>query len=467
MTACLNCGCLFVIVGIEVSSKMERGIFMNLHGTAHIGENQHLWVGGADTVELAKKYGTPLYLYDVALIRNRARGFKRAFEEKGIAYQVAYASKAFSSIAIMQLMEQEGMSLDVVSGGELFTALKAGFPAERIHFHGNNKGVEELEFALESRIGCIVVDNFHEISLLKMLCKKRNQKVNILLRLTPGIEAHTHDYIITGQEDSKFGFDLGNGQADKALKEVLDSDHFKVLGVHCHIGSQIFETDGFTLAIEKLFGHFKSWNDQFKYFPKVVNLGGGFGIQYTNEDTPLKPEQYVLAMIEEVIKQMDHFSGYQIPEIWIEPGRSLVGDAGTTIYSIGSQKEIEGVRHYVSVDGGMTDNIRPALYQAKYEAYVANRMKEDLTIIVSIAGKCCESGDMLIWDLALPKVNDSDYLAVTCTGAYGYSMANNYNRIQRPAVVFVEDGEEQLVIKRETYEDLIRQDLPLKTKVLV
>jgi diaminopimelate decarboxylase len=440
---------------------------MNLHGTAQIGKNEHLWIGGADTVELAKKYGTPLYLYDVALIRNRARGFKKAFEEKGIGYQVAYASKAFSSIAIFQLMNQEGLSLDVVSGGELYTALQAGFPAERIHFHGNNKSPDELEFALKSHIGCIVVDNFHEIHLLKTLGQKLNQKVNILLRLTPGIEAHTHDYIITGQEDSKFGFDLGNGQADKALQEVLKSYQFNVLGVHCHIGSQIFETDGFTLAIEKLFSHFKSWNNDFGYFPDVVNLGGGFGIQYTDEDSPLKPEQYVMAMIEEVTKQMSKFKDKKMPEIWIEPGRSLVGDAGTTIYSIGSQKEIEGVRHYVSVDGGMTDNIRPALYQAKYNAYVANKMKDDLTNIVSIAGKCCESGDMLIWDLALPKVNDSDYLAVTCTGAYGYSMANNYNRIQRPAVVFVEDGEEQLVVKRETYEDLIRHDLPLKTKVFV
>ncbi|WNB93667.1 diaminopimelate decarboxylase [Bacillus sp. NEB1478] len=441
---------------------------MNLHGTAQVGENEHLWIGGADTVELAKKYGTPLYLYDVALIRNRARGFKKAFEEKGIGYQVAYASKAFSSIAIFQLMEQEGLSLDVVSGGELYTALKAGFPAERIHFHGNNKSPDELEFALKSNIGCIVVDNFHEIQLLKMLCKKLDHKVNILLRLTPGIEAHTHDYIITGQEDSKFGFDLGNGQADKALQEVvMNSDYLNVLGIHCHIGSQIFETEGFTLAIEKLFSHFKTWENAYDYFPKVVNLGGGFGIQYTSEDTPLKPEQYVMSMIEEVTNQMSKFKKKKMPEIWIEPGRSLVGDAGTTIYSIGSQKEIEGVRHYVSVDGGMTDNIRPALYQAKYDAYAANKMNEKLTNIVSIAGKCCESGDMLIWDLALPKVNDSDYLAVTCTGAYGYSMANNYNRIQRPAVVFVEDGEEQLVVKRETYEDLIRQDLPLKTKVFV
>jgi diaminopimelate decarboxylase len=438
---------------------------VNLHGTAQIGDNHHLWIGGADTVELAKKYGTPLYLYDVSLIKNRARGFKKAFEEKGTGYQVAYASKAFSSIAIIQLMDQEGLSLDVVSGGELYTALQAGFPAERIHFHGNNKSTEELEFALNAGVGCIVVDNLHEMSLLKTLCRTADKQINILLRLTPGIEAHTHDYIITGQEDSKFGFDLGNGQADIALEQAIGCSSFNVLGVHCHIGSQIFETEGFTLAIEKLFNHFKSWEKSFNYFPAVVNLGGGFGIQYTSEDTPLQPEEYVSSMIDEVQKQMKGYPDQKMPELWIEPGRSLVGDAGTTIYSIGSQKVIEGVRHYVSVDGGMTDNIRPALYQAKYDAFVANKMNEAPTQTVSIAGKCCESGDMLIWDLPLPKVNDSDYLAVPCTGAYGYSMANNYNRIQRPAVVFIENGEEQLVIRRESYEDLIRQDLPLKSKV--
>ncbi|MCM3719698.1 diaminopimelate decarboxylase [Fictibacillus phosphorivorans] len=440
---------------------------MNLHGTAKIGKNNHLWIGGTDTVELAKKYGTPLYLYDVELIRTRARGFKKAFEEKGVGYQVAYASKAFSSIAIIQLMDQEGLSLDVVSGGELYTALQAEFPAERIHFHGNNKCPEELEFALTAGVGCIVVDNFYEINLLKTLCRKLNKTVKVLLRLTPGIEAHTHDYIITGQEDSKFGFDLGSGQADKALDEVLGSEYFEVLGIHCHIGSQIFETEGFTLAIDKLFSHFKIWEERFNYFPSVVNLGGGFGIQYTSEDTPLEPEQYVLAMIDEVQRKMADFDGKSMPELWIEPGRSLVGDAGTTIYSIGSQKEIEGVRHYVSVDGGMTDNIRPALYQAKYDAYVANNMNEKPSQTVSIAGKCCESGDMLIWDLELPEVTDQDYLAVSCTGAYGYSMANNYNRIQRPAVVFAENGEDQLVVKRETYADLIRQDMPLKSKVFV
>jgi diaminopimelate decarboxylase len=457
----------FIIVGIEFSIIMERGLIVNLHGTAKIGKNNHLWIGGADTVELAKKYGTPLYLYDVELIRNRARGFKKAFKEKGVGYQVAYASKAFSSIAIIQLMDQEGLSLDVVSGGELYTALQADFPAERIHFHGNNKSAEELEFALTAGVGCIVVDNFYEIKLLKTLCRKLNKKVKILLRLTPGIEAHTHDYIITGQEDSKFGFDLGSGQADKALQEVLKSEFFDVLGIHCHIGSQIFETEGFTLAIDKLFSHFKIWEESFQYFPRVVNLGGGFGIQYTSDDTPLEPEQYVMAMIDEVNRKMAQFNGKSMPELWIEPGRSLVGDAGTTIYSIGSQKEIEGVRHYVSVDGGMTDNIRPALYQAKYDAYTANKMNDKPAQTVSIAGKCCESGDMLIWDLQLPEVTDQDYLAVSCTGAYGYSMANNYNRIQRPAVVFVENGEEQLVVKRETYEDLVRQDVPLKSKVFV
>ncbi|MGX1900861.1 diaminopimelate decarboxylase [Thermolongibacillus altinsuensis] len=434
------------------------------HGTSRVNERGHLEIGGVDTIELAKTYGTPLYVYDVALIRKRARAFKQTFEKHGLRAQVAYASKAFSAIAIVQLMAEEGLSLDVVSGGELYTALKAGFPVERIHFHGNNKNREELEMALRAGIGCIVVDNFYELSLLEQLSREFERKTPILLRVTPGIEAHTHDYILTGQEDSKFGFDLHNGQADEALKQALASPHLQVLGIHCHIGSQIFETTGFVLAAKKLFEKLAAWRDQYRFVAEVVNLGGGFGIRYTSEDDPLAPEQYVEEIIQEVKRDVEMFS-LPMPEIWIEPGRSLVGDAGTTIYSIGSRKEVPNIRQYVAVDGGMSDNIRPALYEAKYEAVLANRVLDEKEEVVSIAGKCCESGDMLIWDLPLPKAEAGDYLAVFCTGAYGYAMANNYNRLPRPAVVFVENGEAQLVIRRETYEDLVRLDVPLKTKV--
>ncbi|AHZ16444.1 diaminopimelate decarboxylase [Bacillus velezensis] len=437
---------------------------MFLHGTSRQNKLGHLEIGGVDALYLAEHYGTPLYVYDVALIRERAKSFKQAFIDADLKAQVAYASKAFSSVAMIQLAEQEGLSLDVVSGGELFTAVAAGFPADRIHFHGNNKSEEELKMALDHQIGCIVVDNFHEISLLAELCRKSGRTMDVLLRITPGVEAHTHDYITTGQEDSKFGFDLHNGQIEKAIEQVLQSDHIRLLGVHCHIGSQIFDTAGFVLAAEKIFTKLNEWRESFGFVSEVLNLGGGFGIRYTEEDEPLHPAVYVEKIIE-AVKENAALHAFDIPEIWIEPGRSLVGDAGTTLYTIGSQKEVPGTRKYAAVDGGMSDNIRPALYQAKYEAVSANRIGEHHDKTVSIAGKCCESGDMLIWDIDLPEVKEGDLLAVFCTGAYGYSMANNYNRIPRPAVVFVEDGEAHLVIRRETYEDIVKLDLPFKTGV--
>ncbi|MRX74285.1 diaminopimelate decarboxylase [Bacillus lacus] len=438
---------------------------MHFHGTSRINEKGHLEIGGVDTVSLTETYGTPLYVYDVALIRERARGFKQAFERANVKAQVAYASKAFSSIAMFQLVEEEGLSLDVVSGGELFTAIAAGFPASRIHFHGNNKSREELKMALDAGVGCIVVDNFYEISLLSELTQNSSSSVPVLLRVTPGVEAHTHDYITTGQEDSKFGFGLLNGQIEKAISMVQSQSAIELLGFHCHIGSQIFDTAGFILAAEKIFEKLREWKEELQYVPSVVNLGGGFGIRYTEEDEPLAPQAYVEKIVEAVKNQVS-LLGMEMPEIWIEPGRSLVGDAGTTLYSAGSQKDVPDIRRYISVDGGMSDNIRPALYQAKYEAVLANRMREAHTEIVSIAGKCCESGDMLIWDVPLPQVEAGDIVAMFCTGAYGYSMANNYNRIPRPPVVFVENGESQLVIKRETYQDLIGLDLPISSKIL-
>lgn len=399
-----------------------------LHGTSRQNQHGHLEIGGVDALYLAEKYGTPLYVYDVALIRERAKSFKQAFISAGLKAQVAYASKAFSSVAMIQLAEEEGLSLDVVSGGELYTAVAAGFPAERIHFHGNNKSREELRMALEHRIGCIVVDNFYEIALLEDLCKETGHSIDVLLRITPGVEAHTHDYITTGQEDSKFGFDLHNGQTERAIEQVLQSEHIQLLGVHCHIGSQIFDTAGFVLAAEKIFKKLDEWRDSYSFVSKVLNLGGGFGIRYTEDDEPLHATEYVEKIIEAVKENASRY-GFDIPEICC------------------------------------SDNIRPALYQAKYEAAAANRIGEAHDKTVSIAGKCCESGDMLIWDIDLPEVKEGDLLAVFCTGAYGYSMANNYNRIPRPAVVFVENGEAHLVVKRETYEDIVKLDLPFKTGV--
>lgn len=436
---------------------------MHLYGTQQINENGHLTIGGVDSVELAQKYGTPLFVYDLQLIRDRARGFIETFKKLGVKAEVAYASKAFSCVAIYQIAKEENLSLDVVSGGELFTAIQAGFPTERIHFHGNNKSYSELEFAFDSKIGCIVVDNFYEIELLKEISEAKKQNMRILLRVTPGVEAHTHDFITTGQADSKFGFDLNNGQADRAFLEVKDHEYLELLGLHCHIGSQIFETDGFGLAAEKLMKKQGEWKEQYQFESTVLNLGGGFGIRYTEEDTPLEPHVYVEGMIKTVQEYAAKLK-LTMPEIWIEPGRSLVGDAGTSLYTVGSQKTVPNIRDYIAVDGGMSDNIRPALYDAKYEAVVANKANEERLSTYTVAGKLCESGDKLIVDAPLQQVESGDILAVFCTGAYGYSMASNYNRIPRPAVVFVESGQHQLAINRESYENIIQNDLPLSLK---
>lgn len=435
---------------------------MHLYGTQAIKDNE-LTIGGVSTTELANTYGTPLFVYDTALIRERAQGFVETFKELGVQAQVAYASKAFACVAMYQLAVQENLSVDVVSGGELYTALKAGVPAERIHFHGNNKSVEEIEMAFDAKIGCIVVDNFYEIELINTIAQQKNANMNVLLRVTPGVEAHTHEFITTGQADSKFGFDLNNGQADDAFKAAQEKSGITLLGLHCHIGSQIFETEGFSLAAGKLMAKLGAWRDETGFTPQVLNLGGGFGIRYTAEDTPLAPQQYVADMIQ-VVKEEAQKLNLDVPEIWIEPGRSLVGDAGTSLYTIGSQKTVPGVREYIAVDGGMSDNIRPALYDAKYEAVIANKANEAADYTYTVAGKLCESGDKLMTDAKLQKAEEGDILAMFCTGAYGYSMASNYNRVARPAVVFVENGQHQLVIRRESYEDLIQNDLPFTLK---
>ena len=433
---------------------------MHFFGTQSINEQGHLTIGGVDTIELAKQYGTPLFVYDTALIRKRARGFIDTFEKLGVTAQVAYASKAFACVAVYQLVAEEKLSLDVVSGGELYTAIKAGFPTELIHFHGNNKSYAELEMAFDTKIGCIVVDNFYEIGLLKEISEAKQQKMNILLRVTPGVEAHTHDFITTGQADSKFGFDLNNGQADQAFAQVVGHEYLNLLGLHCHIGSQIFETEGFSLAAGRVMAKMGAWKKEHNFEATVLNLGGGFGIRYTEEDAPLEPHVYVENMIA-AVKEEAAKADLNVPEIWIEPGRSLVGDAGTSLYTIGSQKTVPNVREYIAVDGGMSDNIRPALYDAKYDAVIANKANVEKTFTYTVAGKLCESGDKLIVDAPLQQAEAGDVLAMFCTGAYGYAMASNYNRVPRPAIVFVENGEHQLAIKRESYEDIIVNDLPL------
>lgn len=428
------------------------------HHPFEVNAEGHLMIGGVDSLTLAEKYGTPLYVYDVGIIRKNARSFVQTFKDLDVQAKVAYASKAFSSIAMVQVAKQEGLCLDVVSEGELYTALQAGFPTERIHLHGNNKSREELKMAVDENIGCIVIDNLYEIQLLEEILREENKTIDVLIRVTPGIESNTHQYIMTGNEDSKFGFNLINGQADEAFQLLHNHGHIQLKGLHCHIGSQIFETEGFMVAINLLFDQLEKWLDQVDFVPEVLNLGGGYGIRYTEEDEPLAYHIYAEKIVAAVRENSERLN-ISLPEIWIEPGRSIVGNAGVSLYTIGSSKEIPNIRNYVSVDGGMADNIRPALYEAQYEAVLANKATEEPTTTVSIAGKACESGDMLIWDLPLPEAQPGDVLAVFATGAYGFSMASNYNRLAKPAVVFVEDGMDRLVVRRESVEDIVKNDL--------
>lgn len=419
----------------------------------------HLTIGGCDAVDLAHRFGTPLVVYDVQQIRNQIRAFKQVFEENSVDYAVSYASKAFSAIAMYQVVAAEGAHVDVVSGGELYTAIKAGFPMANVSFHGNNKSREELEMAIDHHVGTIMIDNFNEIELLADVLEEHDAHVDVMLRITPGISAHTNKYIQTGQVDSKFGFDLQSGQADEALAKVLKNPRMQMKGLHAHIGSQIFELAGFEGVAKKLVEVAAHWQEKFNYQAAVINVGGGFGIRYVKDDTPLAPEEFVVAIIKAIKTEIKE-TNLAMPAIGIEPGRSIAGPAGYNLYTVGSRKDVPGLKPYVTVDGGMGDNIRPALYEAQYETVLANNPRAELVEHVRVAGKYCESGDILSQNQALPATKPGDVLAMLDTGAYGYSMASNYNRNPRPAVVFAEKGTAQVVIKRETYDDLIHLDEP-------
>ncbi|KAA8381233.1 diaminopimelate decarboxylase [Leuconostoc carnosum] len=416
-------------------------------------ELEHLTIDGADAVSLAETYGTPLYVYDVSKIRQTMRAFKTLFEKENVPYVVSYASKAFATKAIYQVAQQEGVHADIVSGGELVTAIKAGFDTKHLSFNGNNKSFDELTLAVEKGVGTIIVDNFLELKLLSTIAQEHQIKQDILLRISPGISAHTHEFISTGQQDSKFGFDLLTGQAEEAFQIAKNDDNLNLRGLHAHIGSQIFDVTGFEKNAALLADTAQSWGWQ----PAVINVGGGFGIRYTADDKPLPESEYVAAIIR-TLKGKAASYDWKMPEIWIEPGRSIVGPAGQTLYTIGSRKDIPDIRHYLAVDGGMGDNIRPALYQAQYEAVLANQPNAQTKEVVRVAGKYCESGDVLVWQQALPETQPGDILSVLATGAYGYAMASNYNRNPRPAVVFVENGKHQLVVARETYEHIMSLD---------
>ncbi len=430
---------------------------MKLFGTMKIQDNQ-LTIGGVSAENLVKEYGSPLYVFDEALIREYCSDYRNYFKCEENNNRVAFAGKAFLTIQMCKLLKEENMCLDVVSGGELYTASRAGFPLERVMFHGNNKTLDEIELGVKLGVGNFVVDNCYEMEALNDIAKEYNKIQNIYLRITPGIESHTHDYIKTGQIDSKFGFAPVETVIEDAIKKAISLENINLAGIHCHIGSQIFDLEPYEDAVEIMLELIRNTKENLGYLIKEVDFGGGFGIYYTSQDEPRTTEEYCSTIINK-FDEVCVRTGQEKPILTIEPGRSIVANAGTTLYTIGSVKEIPNVRKYVSVDGGMTDNIRPALYNAEYECALANRIEGTVEETITIAGKCCESGDILLENVKLPEVKSGDILAIATTGAYGYSMSSNYNRIPKPAVVMVKDNEARLICRRESYEDLLKNDL--------
>ena len=421
--------------------------------------NGHLTIGGADTVELANTYGTPLYVMDEATIRENCRQYKRSMEQHyGDRGLVCYASKAFSCKEIYRIMASEGMGIDVVSHGELYTAMSVGFPADRIVYHGNNKTQTEIEAALDYGVRFLVVDNPTELALLNRIAGEKGMQPNILFRIKPGIDAHTHSFVQTGQIDSKFGFALENGEAMEAVKQAVSMQHVKLVGLHCHIGSQIFDISPFELAAKVMIEFMARVREETDCELSYLNLGGGFGIQYTEDDDPVPYEGY-LGPVSKQVEASCKAHAFPVPFIMIEPGRSIVGSAGITLYTVGGVKTIAGVRTYLSIDGGMTDNPRYALYQSEYEAVVADRAAAPRDFEVTIAGRCCESGDLIGEHMHIQQAQPGDRIAVLATGAYNYSMASHYNRVPNPPVVMVKDGKARLIVRGETVEDVARNDL--------
>jgi diaminopimelate decarboxylase len=413
---------------------------------SRVNERGHLEVGGCDVVELTDRFGSPAYIYAEDDMRSRAREYVRAFEQRTDAFEVIYASKAFPATAAYRVMREEGLSVDVASGGELHVALAAGFDPARIHLHGNNKTEAELRYAIEAGVGHLILDSFDEIELVERLLDRPQRA---LIRVTPGIKPSTHDYVQTGQLDSKFGFGLADGLAERAVERVRKAGHLDLVGLHAHIGSQIFELEPYVKAIEVI----ADFCDSVDLEPELLNVGGGLGIAYLDSEEPPPIEDYVDVKVRGVQRVFD-----RVPRILVEPGRSLVGNAGITAYRVGTVKEIPGVRTYVAVDGGMSDNLRPMLYGARYEAVIANRAGEVPDTLATIAGMHCESGDVLVRDTELAAPRVGDVLVTPATGAYGYAMANNYNGVPRPPVIFCRDGEAKVVVRRETWDDLISRD---------
>lgn len=420
--------------------------------------NNTLYINENSTLDLASKFDTPLYVIDGDFVKRKCQEIKDNFKHKQIETEILYASKAFSSKAMCKLINEQGLSLDVVSGGELYTAIKSGFPMSKVYFHGNNKSITELTMAIDNDVHRIIVDSLDELKLLNHLCASRGKEIEILLRVNPGVEAHTHEYVQTAKDDSKFGISFESEDLKEVIFFCRNSEFVTLKGIHCHIGSQIHESSSFVKAAVIMIDFIEMLECKYKLNLSELNIGGGFGVYYSEEDVPLE-NFYFLKNLINTCYELITANKLSISKIMIEPGRALIANAGITLYHVGfSKKTLSGI-NYLFVNGGMADNPRPALYHAKYEACIANKMSDEHTMLYTIAGKCCESGDILIKNINLPLANTNDLIAVSSTGAYNYSMASNYNRLPKPAVVLIENGIADVIIRRETYDDLIRFDI--------
>ena len=426
--------------------------------TAEVTPDGHLAVGGCDAVELAREFGTPLYVFDETELRETAREYRAAFASRYGTSSVAYAAKAYLGRWLASLVAEEGLALDVVSGGELAVARAGGFPMERVYFHGNNKSARELREAVEAGVGRVVIDNFHELSLLDGIAGEAGRRQPVLLRISPNVDPHTHEKTTTGTLDTKFGVPIEGGQAEEAVVQTLARPNLELRGLHCHLGSPIYELEPYREANERMVSFAAAMRERHGMELVEYNVGGGFAVQHLRGQAAPSPDTYAQAIIDSLRSALSR-AGLAEPLLTVEPGRAIVSRAGVALYTVGARKEVPGARTYVSVDGGMADNVRPALYGARYEALVANRMTEAPAETVTIAGKYCESGDVLVRDVSLPKLWAGDVVALASAGAYALALASNYNLSLRPAVVLVREGRARLVRRRETYEDLLRTDV--------
>lgn len=421
-------------------------------------KDNSLYFDGCNTVTLAKKYQTPLFIVSENSIIRKCNEIKTSFLEKYPNTKAVYAAKAFLPLAMCKIINREGLGLDVVSGGELYTALKAKFPKEKIEFSGNNKSFEELSMAVDHEIGRVIIDNLYELKLLNNICKDKSKFMKILFRITPGVNSNTHKYISTGTKDSKFGIPIYENIIYPAIGTAIKSNHLEFMGFHFHVGSQLHDNNSHLKALETALSLIEYTKRKYNYTIKDLDIGGGFGIKYTDKDSP-QPLSYFINPIMKRIENFCRDNKLIRPQIVIEPGRWIIGESGITLYKIGAIKSIPNIRTYAAIDGGMTDNIRPALYQSEYDGVIANKAGMEKNEIVTIAGKCCESSDIIIRDLKTAPIESGDLLAVFCTGAYGYSMASNYNKNIIPGVVLVNSGKDEVIVKRETYDDVLRNEI--------